>query len=75
MPQLADSEYRRCAHSALIEMAQADGNVTEDKRLVQEALLRPFYANDTPEEARRIRPHSRRETARSGQPLLIKKSS
>ena len=28
MPQLADQEYRRCAHSALIELAQADGDVT-----------------------------------------------
>jgi uncharacterized tellurite resistance protein B-like protein len=62
MPQLADAEFRRCAHSALIEVARADNNVSEfEAWLMQEALIRPFHAEDTPEGATVIRPNSRRE--------------
>ena len=52
MPKLADAEYRRCAHSALIEMARADRDVSEQEAwLMQEAMLRPFYTDDLPTEA------------------------
>ncbi len=62
MPQLADAEFRRCAHSALIEVARADNNVSEfEAWLMQEALIRPFHAEDTPDGATVIRPNSRRE--------------
>ena len=49
MPRLADENYRRCAHSALIEVARADGNVSDrEASLMQEAIIRPFFAETPP---------------------------
>ena len=65
MPKLADSEYRRCAHSALIEMARADRDVSEQEAwLMQEAMLRPFYTDNLPTEAVYLQRDSRQNNAK-----------
>ena len=62
MTELADEEYRRCAHAALIEVARADGDVNElEALLMQEALLRPFHADTPPLGSTIIHPEYHRE--------------
>lgn len=60
MPLLAREEYRRCAHAALIEVARADGDVNSlEATLMQEALLRPFYTQESPEGSIEMRTYGR----------------
>jgi uncharacterized tellurite resistance protein B-like protein len=59
MPLIADPDYRRCAHSALVALAQADGDVSQrEARLMLNALIRPFDASEegAPDEAVRVQP-------------------